>query len=262
MGVAVHTEPGAAKPVLWESRLSLSELDERLENAMRRVSAGIGADISFDRGRMRAMQDAAARALEAGMDSAGPWFMRLGRGAFEAGAFTLGNSVDLKAMAGEIMAEFHTEGTAAFQSARAALYTGAMSHLRGQGFAEDHCKTVLAAAEATFAAPDADAFTREALPLVSGFATPAVQAAVAGLGGLVCCVLLTRALPLGVIGGLALGGAAYYLARGRLRGRAELLLQQLPRKLYHLLAAGLKANISRYEETVNAALKALQSGSS
>jgi hypothetical protein len=253
----MHTEPDAVEPVLWSSRLSLAELDARLENAMRRVSGSIGADISYDRGRMNAMKDAAARALEAGQESAGPLFMRMGKGALEAGAFTVGRAVDLKAVAGEIMAEFHTEGTAAFQAARAALYTEALSHLRGLGLAEDHCKNVLEAAEATFIVPDKEAFTREALPLVSQFASPATQAAAAGLAGLLCCTLLTRMPPLGVIGGLVLGGGAYYLARGRLRGRAEQLLRQLPRILYHLLAAGLKSNIRRYEETVNAASKAL-----
>jgi len=251
------TESAAAKPVFWSSKLGLSELDNRLENAMRRVSGSVGADLSYDRGRMRVMKDSAARALQTGMDSAGPWFMRMGQGALEAGAFTLGRAVDLKAVAGEIMTEFHTEGMAAFQAAHTALYTEAQSHLLGQGLVEDHCNRVLAAAEETFSVPDQNAFTHEALPLVRQFATPATQAAVAGMVGLVGCVVLTRAIPLGVIGGLILGAAAYYLARGRLRGRAEMLLRQLPEKLYRLLATGLTSNIRRYEETVNAALKAL-----
>ena len=253
----MHTNPNAVNAVVWSSNLSLSELDKRLENAMRRVSGSIGADLSLDKARMRVMKDSAARALEAGMESSGPLFMRMGRGALEAGTFPVGRAVDLKAIAGEIMGEFLGEGTAAFQTTRATLYTKAMSHLRDQGFAEDHCNNVLAAAETTFAVPDKEAFTREALPLVSQFATPVTQALVAGMGACLCCTLLTRMLPLGIIGGLILGGTAYYLARGRLRGRAELLLRQLPRKLYHMLAADLKTNIRRYEDTVNAALKAL-----
>jgi hypothetical protein len=76
------------------------------------------------------------------------------------------------------------------------------------------------------------------------------------LAALFGLTLLTRMLPLGLAGGLIIGGGAYYLARGHLRARTEQLLRQLPRKLYQLLATELTANARRYEETINAALKA------
>ncbi len=246
-----------AKPVPWTSKLSLSDLDERVENAMRRVSGSIGFDISHDRGKMRSMKETAARAFEAGMESGGPWFMRMGQGALEAGTFSLGQGLDLKAVGGEILAEFYAEGTAAFQAARAALYADALAHMQGQKVDEECRKTTLAAAEATFSLPAKDAFSHEALPLVAQGIAPATQSAAIGLIGFLGLILLTRMPPVAMLGGIGLGCAAYFTARGRLRGRSEQLLRVLPRKLYQLMASELKTNVRRYEETVNAALKAL-----
>jgi hypothetical protein len=230
----------------------------RLENAMRRVSGSIGFTIAHDRGRMRTLQETASRALETGMESGGPWFMRVGQGALDAGTFSLGQSINLKDVATEILSEFHTEGTAAFQAARAALYADALAHMQGQKVDEECRNAALSAADGTFSLPAEADFTREALPLVGQTATPATQAGIGALAGVAGLVLLTRMPHMAVVGGLVIGGAAYWLARGRLRARSEQLLRQLPRKLYHVLATELKANVRRYEETVNAALKVLQ----
>jgi hypothetical protein len=247
----------ASKPALWKAQPGIADLDMRLENAMRRVSGSIGFDISHDRGRMRTLQETAARSLATGMESGGPWFMRVGQGALDLGTFSPGQGLNLKDVGAEILSEFHTEGTAAFQAARAALYADALAHMQGQEVDEECRNTTLSAADGTFNMPDGDAFTREALPLVRQTAAPATQAGIGALAGVAGLVLLTRMPHLAVIGGLVIGGAVYYMARGRLRVRSEQLLRQLPRKLYHVLAAELKANVRRYEETVNAALKML-----
>jgi hypothetical protein len=247
----------ASKPALWKAQLSLADLDMRLENAMRRVSGSIGFDISHDRGRMRTLQETAARALETGMESGGPWFMRVGKGALDVGTFSLGQGLKLKDVGAEILSEFHTEGTAAFQAAKAALYADALVHMQGQEVDEECRKAALSAADGTFNLPAEDAFTREALPLIRQTATPATQAGIGALAGVAGLVLLTRMPHLAVIGGLVIDGAVYQLTRGQLRARSEQLLRQLPRKLYHVLATELKANVRRYEETVNAALKML-----
>ncbi|MDL2210046.1 hypothetical protein LJC26_04500 [Desulfovibrio sp. OttesenSCG-928-O18] len=238
----------------WKPSLDTSILDERMDNAMRRVSGSVGLDISFDKGRMRTLKETAGDALNAGLGTPGPLFMKVGKGAFEAGFLKIGESLDPKNVGAEILYEFHAESTGAFQAGKAALYAEARDFLQQQGVSEEHCNAVLAAAEGTFAVPDKDAFTKVGLPFVKAVATPFTQAVLGGIAGFLCVFLLTRVPHLGFFSGVLIGGAAYYLARSRVRKRCEQILQLLPRSLYDMLATEWNTNTRRYAETVNAGL--------
>ena len=247
----------AVKPA-WTPALDTAILDERMDNAMRRVSGSIGMDITVDKGRMRTLKDTAADALEAGTRSLGPLFMRVGQGVFEAGFCKVGQSLDPKEVGAEILYEFHTEALAAFQAARAALYSEAETWLRGRSVSEDRCRAVLAAADGGFVPPDKELFTKVGLPFVKTIATPFTQAFLAGIAGFVCVFALTRAPHLGIFSGAVLGGAGYYFARRRVRARCEKILLLLPRNLYQMLATEWNSNIRRYAETVNAGIRPVE----
>lgn len=240
----------------WMPALDTSLLDERADNAIRRVSGSIGLDISVDKGRMRTLKETAAQALEAGVDSVGPLFMRIGQGVFEAGVCKIGQSLDPKEVGAEILCEFHAEAVAAFQAAKAALATEALAFMNARGMGEAVTQAAITAADGVFAAPDKELFTREALPFIKTVATPSTQAFIGGLAGFACVFALIRSPHLGIFTGVLAGGGAYYLARRRVRRRCESLLRQLPRNLYQMLATEWNANIRRYAETVNAALAA------
>ena len=244
----------AAPSGTWTPRLDTSILDQSMDNAMRRVSGSIGLDISMDKGRMRTLKDTAASALETGMSSPGPLFMRLGQGVFEAGFCRIGDSLDPKEVGAEILHEFYTEATAAFQAARAALSAEASAFLREKGADDTLAQRAIAAADAAFAPPDKEMFTKIGLPFVKTIATPSTQALVGGLAGLALAIALIRSPHLGIFTGVLAGGGAYYLARRRMRQRCENILRQLPRTLYDMLATEWNANIRRYAETVNAGL--------
>ncbi|MCC8193518.1 MAG: inorganic phosphate transporter [Deltaproteobacteria bacterium] len=238
----------------WKPDLDMSILDERVDNAMRRASGSIGLDISVDKGRMRALHDTAVNALEAGMSSPGPLFMRIGRGAFEAGFCKIGQSLDPKEVAAEILREFFTESTAAFQAAKAALASDALAFMQKNGMGEAHCRTVLAAADGAFSLPEKELFTREGLPFIRVIATPSTQAIIGGLAGFAIVFGLIRSPHLALFTAVLAGGGAYYLARRRVRRQCEKTLRLLPRNIYQMLATEWNANIRRYAETVNAGL--------
>lgn len=219
----------------WAPRLDISSLDKCMDNAMRRVSGSVGLDISMDKGRMRTLKDTAADALDAGMSNPGPLFMRVGRGVFEAGFCKIGDSLDPKEVGAEILVEFHSESTAAFQSAKAALNAEALAFLQNKGVAEAQSQRIIAAADGAFAAPS-------------------TQALIGGVAGLVLVIALIRSPHLGVIAGALTGGGAYYFARRRVRQRCENILRLLPRNLYDMLATEWNANLRRYAEIVNAGL--------
>lgn len=243
----------------WNSDVSLEDLDTRMENAFRRVSGSIGFSLSRDRGNTSLLKDVTAQAFETGMDSSGPWFLRVGRGALEFGGFRPGAGVSLKDISGEILHEFFAEGNAAYQVVKTTLYTDALRHIREQG-ETGHSLAILEAAEAGFSFPSKDAFTREALPLVGQGLSPAGQAFLAGGAATAAMVMLIRApIPALFVGAIA-AGVAYYMARARYRRKAEELLRRLPKRLYDLLRGGLKTNISRYEEVVNTGLAGLNAG--
>ncbi len=238
----------------WVPEIDAAILDDRMDNAMRRVSGSVGLDISMDKGRMRALKETAGQALESGVNSAGPLFMRVGRGVLDAGLCKIGQSLDPKEVGAEILYEFHTEAVAAFQAARAALSAGALAFMRERGLGETHCQAVLAAADGVFAVPDKEKFTRVGLPFVKTIAAPSTQAFVGGLAGFAVVFGLIRSPHVAVFTGVLAGGGAYYLARRRVRARCETLLRLLPRNLYDMLATEWNAAIRRYAETVNAGL--------
>lgn len=240
----------------WVPRLDTSILDQCMDNAMRRVSGSVGLDISMDKGRLRTLKDTAANALEAGMSSPGPFFMRVGQGVLEAGLCKIGSSLDPKEVGAELLYEFHSEATAAFQSAKAALSAEALGFLREKGVDKAQSQRIIAAADAGFSAPGKEVFTRVGLPFVKSAAAPSTQALVGGLAGLILVLALVRSPHLGVFTGVLTGGGAYYLARRRMRQRCENILRLLPRNLYDMLATEWNANIRRYAETVNARLLA------
>ena len=245
---------GNAK-VAWAPGLDTSLLDERMDNAMRRVSGSIGLDISVDKGRMRTLKETAAQALEAGASSAGPLFMRVGQGVFEAGFCKIGQALDPKEVGAEILYEFHAESVAAFQAAKAALAAEALAFMKQRGVGEAHAQTLIAAADGAFNVPDKELFTREGLPFIRTIAAPSTQAFIGGLAGFACVFALIRSPHLGIFTGVLVGGGAYSLARRRVRSSCEAMLRQLPRNLYQMLATEWNANIRRYAETVNAGLE-------
>lgn len=238
----------------WKPSLDTGILDERMDNAVRRVSGSVGLDISFEKGRMRILKETAGDALDAGLGTAGPLFMKMGRGAFEAGLVKIGESLNPKDVGAEILSEFHAESSGAFQAGRAALHAEALTFLKRRGMDEERCRGILAAADGAFAAPDKDRFTKVGLPFVKTVAAPFTQAVLGGIAGFLCVFLLTRVPHLGFFSGVIVGGAAYYLARSRVRKRCELILRLLPRNLYDMLATEWNASIRRYAETVNAGL--------
>ena len=238
----------------WEPNIDTALLDERMDKAMKRASGSIGADIAFDKGRMRMVKDTAIDALDAGLSSTGPLFMRVGQGLFEAGSFKMGKSISLQEIGSIILYEFHTEAVIAFQTARTALHTEALAYMQDRGMTEEHCKAILDAANEIFIMPSKDAFTEVGRPLVNIAAMPLAQALLAGLIGGAAAVALTRVPHLGVIGGAFIGGAMYCFARSRIRRRAEELAYLLPRRLYEMLRTDWNSNIRRYAETVNAGI--------
>ena len=238
----------------WTPTLDTTILDERMDNAMRRVSGSVGLDISFDKGRMRALKDTAADALESGLNAVGPLFMRIGQGVFEAGFLKVGQSLDPKEVGAEILMEFHAEAVGAFQAAKAALGSEALAYMQQRGMSETHCRTVIEAANEGFTPPEKDMYTTVALPFVKTVATPSTQAFIGGLAGFACVFGLIRSPHLGIFTGVLVGGGAYYLARRRVRNRCESILRLLPRSLYQMLATEWNTGIRRYAETVNAGM--------
>lgn len=238
----------------WTPSLDTRILDDRMDNAMRRASGSVGMDISFDKGRMRTLKETAADAVDAGMASVGPLFMRVGQGLFEAGACKIGDSMNPKHVGGEILAEFFAESNAAFQVGKAALHKEAQEFLEKRGVPEAQRAALLAAADAAFMAPDKEMFTKVGLPFVKSVAAPSTQAIVGGLGGFLCFFLLLRSPHLAFFSGVLVGGGSYYLSRSRIRKRCEDLLRHLPRHIYEMLASEWNAGIRRFAETINAGL--------
>lgn len=239
----------------WTPSLDTKILDDRMDNAMRRASGSVGMDISFDKGRMRTLKETAADAVDAGMSSVGPLFMRVGQGLFEAGTCKIGDSLNPKNVGGEILAEFFTESNAAFQAGRAALNKEAREFLEKREIPEAQRETLLAAADAAFMPPDKENFTKVGLPFVKSVAVPSTQAMVGGLGGFLCFFLLLRSPHLAFFSGVLVGGGAYYLSRSRIRKRCEDILRHLPRHLYEMLATEWNAGIRRFAETINIGLE-------
>ena len=241
----------------WKSELTLEELDTHLENAYRRLAGVIGFNLNQDRGNTNLLKDSASQALEAGLDTPGPWFLKLGRGVLELGGYRPAGGVSLKDVSAEVMREFFSEGNTAYQLAKAALYADAARYMREQGIAEHLSQSILKAADDSFVLPSKDAFTQVALPLIGEGPSPATVSALAGIGGFAITIVAVRAAVLGALVGVLAAGVVYYMARGRLRARAERLLHRLPKNLYSLLVTGLKSNARRYEDVVNAGLEKL-----
>ena len=242
----------------WVPAQVTSELDTRLENAFRRVSGSVGYDISFDSGRSRTMRETAAQMLDAGAESGGPLFMRMGRGLAEGRGLKLGPGISLRDMAGDILREFHNEGNTAFQGAKAALYADALSHMRGCHLDEEHCRAILHSAGEAFAPPSKDEFTRIAEPFCDQKLTPPVLAFIGAVAAFTLIIVFVRSPHLAVVGALLAGGLGFYSGRNRRRSAARRLLANLPRCLYDSLRSGLNANVNRYADIVNTALRALR----
>jgi hypothetical protein len=236
----------------WQPAVTTELLDKRLDNALRRAAGSIGFDISMDRGRMRTLTETAESALNAGLQTPGPLFMRVGSGLFAAGGMKMGESLDPGEAVAEILYEFHTEAVAAFQTLKTSLYADALAHMQGGNLNESHRAAVLAAADNDFAAPEKEQFTKVGLPFIKTGMPPSTQAILGGIAGFVCALLLTRAPIAGLLAGAAAGVGAYSFARRRIRRKCERLLWALPRNLYSMLATDWNAGIRRYADIVNA----------
>ncbi len=240
-------------PGRWVPKVDLSDMGERLENSMRRICGIVGADISMNNGRMRAMRDSAGNALNESLYGRGPSFMRLGRGLLEFGALDLGKGVDIKELAGEVLSEFFKESNAAFQTARVALYAEARDVMQAWGLDAAQRSQALDAAERAFRTPGQEDFTLEAMPLIKAWAPPVGSACLTGFLGTALAFFITRVPHLAILGGFGIGGVTYYFARKHQQHRAVRLLNMLPRNLYSMLAREMNSNIQRYADIINTA---------
>lgn len=238
----------------WKPQVSLDDLDSRLENAYRRVSGVLGYDISFDHGRSRSMKDTAAQMLDAGLETPGPAFMRMGRGLLEARGLKTGPGLALRDMAGEILREFHNEGNTAYLTVKTALYADAREFLEESGLPAGQTDKILEAADEVYLPPSKEAFTQAAKPFCAQKLTPFGLAAICGLLAFGAVIALLRVPHLAIIGALLAGGLGFYVGRNRQRAAARALLQGLPRALYDILRTGLRSNIERYADVLNSAL--------
>lgn len=235
----------------WKAENITAELDTRLDNAFKRVSGSIGYDISYDGGRSKAMRDTVSSVVQAGMDTPGPLFLRLGSGLLEGNGLNIGSGVSPRDVAAEIMQEFYSEGNAAFQTVKAAFYASAAQHLKSSGLEADARENILAAAGSAFSAPVKDEFMLAAKPLCEQALSPSSILCIGGVLGFILPLVLIRVPHIAVAGALIGAGLGYYMGRNRQRVVAARVAQRLPRILYDLLQRKLLSNSAKYENIVN-----------
>ncbi|MDL2316035.1 hypothetical protein LJC59_03025 [Desulfovibrio sp. OttesenSCG-928-A18] len=236
----------------WTPSFSEADFNTRMENAFRRVSGSIGHELSRDRGNTRALKNSATSALESGVASAGPLFMRLGRGALDLSRYKVAGMVNIKECAADILREFFDEGNAAYHAAAAEMRAQALSWLQEKGLDEKHSAAVLSSADSSFQMPSKEEFTQAAMEFCNERVSPLTMAGLAGLAVAAPVVALLRSPVLAVLLGLGAAIAAFCFLRGARRARVEKMVHMLPRRLYDLLDGGLKTNARRYGEIVRA----------
>ncbi len=239
----------------WTPPPVLQELDLRIENAFRRASGSAGYDISYDTGRSKAMKDTVSDMLQAGAETPGPMFLRVGSGMLQGRGLNLGVGVSPKSVAGDILYEFYNEGNTAFQAAKAALRADAFKHMSNSGITEAQAQGILQAAEAVFVMPAKDEFSQAAKPLCEQKLSPATLAFMGMIAGFAFCLALLRVPHIAFAGAVLGGGLGYYFGRNRQRSMARKVITHLPRILYDLLRTSLQGSAHRYADVVNSALR-------
>ncbi len=236
----------------WKLSAPLDDLNGQMENAYKRVSGLIGFKMSRDRLNLEALSGSAASLVDISLDRSEPFFMRLGRGLNSAVTYRPKHALSLKELAAEVLEEFYREATGAFQATKIRLRDEAEAWLKSQGVEDERRRCVLDAAGETFLPPSKEEMMREALPYVVQRISPGTAATVGGFGGFGLFLALLRHPVMGLIGAVAGAALLYYLTRNRGLKLALKLLSGLPQDLFNCLRRSLVANISRYEEIINA----------
>lgn len=146
----------------WKSASTVQELDTHLENAYKRVSGIVGYKMGQDRMNLETLSESAKSALE-NLATPGPMFMRIGSGLGAAVGCRPKTELSLKELAAEVLSEFFSEATGAFQAARLRLRREADEWLKSRGVEESSRKAALTAADESLLGPSKEDMTRAAL---------------------------------------------------------------------------------------------------
>lgn len=238
-------------PSPWKLDCPCKELDERLENAFKRVAGIIGHKMQQDRMNLQVLSGSAREIVDMNLTPSEPFFMRIGRSVATAASYRPKGTIDLKELAAELLNEFYSEATGAFQAARVRLREQAGAWLEGQNVAEDQRRAILSAADDSLLPPSREDMTRAALPYIQQSITPGTLAIIGGFGGFGLIILTIRHPLLAFLGAAAGAGLAYYFSRSRLRTKAQTLLTKLPQDIYATLKQAAISNQTRYEGIVN-----------
>lgn len=236
----------------WKIQTTVKELDEHLENAYKRISGLVGFNLGRDRMNLEALSESAKDVLD-NLAAPGPLFMRIGGGLGAAAGCRPKTDLSLKEMAAEILNEFYSEATGAYQAARLRLRNEAEAWLKSRGVDEDSRRAALAAADDSLISPSREDMTRAAVGYVKELVSPGTAGIVGGFCGFGLVIATLRHPVIAVLGAVIGAAVLYYLVRKHLRSKTGLLLTRLPQDLYTLLKRAFIVNQERYEEIINKA---------
>jgi len=235
----------------WKLDCPCQELDEHLENAFKRVAGIIGHKMQQDRMNLQVLSGSARDIVDMNVAPTEPFFMRIGRSVATAASYRPKGAIDLKELAAELLNEFYSEATGAFQATRVRLREQAGTWLADQNVTEDQRRAILGAADDSLLPPSREDMTRAALPYIKQSITPGTLAIIGGFGGFGLIIATIRHPVLAFLGAAAGAGLAYYFGRSRLRTKAQTLLTRLPQDIYSILKQATISNQTRYQEIVN-----------
>lgn len=236
----------------WKSSSTVKDLDEHLENAYKRVSGIVGFKLGQDRMNLETISESAKNVLE-NLATPGPLFMRIGGGLGAAADCRPKTELSLKELAAEVLNEFFSEATGAFQAARLRLHNEADDWLKSRGVEENVRKAALTAADESLLGPSREDMTRAALAYVQEGINPGTAGIVGGFGGFGLIVATLRHPVLAIAGAVLGAGILYYLARKRLRVKTMTLLTRLPQDIYKIFRSLFIANQERYQDIISQA---------
>lgn len=236
----------------WKSQSTIKELDEHMDNAFKRVSGIVGYQLGRDRMNLESLTGTAQSALE-NLASPGPMFMRLAGGLGAAAGLRPKTELSLKELAAEILNEFFSEATGAFQAARVRLHNEAEAWLRSRGVSDECRVKALGAADESLLNPSREDMTRAALGFVKEGLSPGTAGIIGGFGGFGLIVATLRHPVLAIAGAVVGAALLYYLARKSLRKKTDTLLVELPQAVYKIFRAAFIANQDRYQDIINRA---------
>jgi len=240
-------------PTPWQLDAPLKELDEHVENAYKRVAGIVGFKLGQDRMNLDALSGSARRIMDLNFSSDEPFFMRIGRSVGTAVTYRPKAELSLKELAAEVLGEFYSEAVGAFQDVRVRMFNESSVWLKSLGLEDERRKSILSAAEESLLPPSREDMTREALPYVKQVLTPGTWACLGGFAGFGLMIVTLRHPLFLAIGTVSGAGLSYYLARGRMRAKAQTLMVRLPQDIYNMLRRSLISNQTRYQEIINKA---------